>query len=451
MSQRVVVIGGGWAGISAAVCSVQAGFSVSIKEMAPELGGRARTVTIRDREFDNGQHILIGAYSQTLALMSLLGVPIEQTLQRTPFAVRYPDGTGIALPLGATKADLLFAAVLARGWRARDRAALIAWVTVLAARGFSCPAHWTVDRLCSWLPCRVRGDLIDPLCFAALNTPPSRASASTFLRVLKDTLLGAPGSSDLLIPKVGLTALLPGAAVGWLTDRGAQVQTRKRAMQISRAGSKWCVDDEAFDQVILACTATEAARLVADISPAWAAGAASLDHESIVTVYLRAGQAKLPIPMMALANGPNAPAQFIFDHGALGAELGTFACVVSAPQQKPTSALYPFVEGCKRQLRETLSRYGVHAEPLVLAAIEQKRATFSCAPSLQRPATTIADGLFAAGDYVDGPYPATLEGAVRSGAFAAAQVVSFCTRQESRGDAGIPTCENRLPALIGLK
>jgi predicted NAD/FAD-dependent oxidoreductase len=155
---------------------------------------------------------------------------------------------------------------------------------------------------------------------------------------------------------------------------------------------------------------------VGEVNPQWAATAAALCYEPIVTVYLRARGARLPAPMTALLEGPEQPAQFAFDHGALGGHDGLFAFVVSGAAPWVERGLTATAQSVLQQARPLLA--GV--EPSLVRALAEKRATFRCTPALRRPALRIAPGLLAAGDHVDGPYPATLEGAVRSGEAAAA-------------------------------
>jgi hypothetical protein len=170
---------------------------------------------------------------------------------------------------------------------------------------------------------------------------------------------------------------------------------------------------------VLACGAGEAARLVAPLERAWSARAAALHYEPIVTVYLRCAGAALAQPMMALLPTAQAPAQFAFDHGALGGEAGLFAFSISSARA--------WVD---RGLKATAAAVLAQARPLLpnatpLRALAEKRATFRCTPGLDRPPAQIAPGLVAAADYVQGPYPATLEGAVRAGEQAAALLCGF--------------------------
>ena len=104
---RIAVIGGGWAGLAAAVEAVSLGAAVTLFEMAPTLGGRARSLEGSEPALDNGQHILIGAYTASLALMRRVGADPEADLLRMPLRLRYPDRDTLTLPGGLLVADRL--------------------------------------------------------------------------------------------------------------------------------------------------------------------------------------------------------------------------------------------------------------------------------------------------------------------------------------------------------
>ena len=417
---RVAVVGGGWAGLAAAVSLTEAGRRVTLFEMAPQLGGRARRVDSDGQGFDNGQHILIGAYAETLALMRRVGANPDALLVRLPLSLRYPQGHGLRLPAGPALPAFVRGVLGCPDWTWGERLALLMAAAGWALRGFRCSPALTVDRLCARLPARIRADLIDPLCIAALNTPAGDASAQVLLRVLSDALFSGPGAADLLIPRTTLDALLPNPAARWLRAAGATLHLAHRVGTIERNGVGWAVDGVPFDAVILACSAAEAARLAGPVAPVWSARAAAFAYEPIVTVYLQADGARLTAPMMALHAGDDtAPAQFVFDHGALGGVPGRFAFVISGAAPWVARGREATAQATLAQAQAAFPPGTWPNLPRVLQVITEKRATFRCTPGLSRPAAAIAPQLWAAGDHVEGPYPATLEGAVRAGRAAA--------------------------------
>ncbi|WP_336470509.1 hydroxysqualene dehydroxylase HpnE [Azohydromonas sediminis] len=417
---RVAVVGGGWAGIAAAVHATRAGHAVTLFEMAAQLGGRARSVDAGGARLDNGQHILIGAYVETLALMRTVGVDPQEVLARQPLALVGPDGQGLRLRRGPAVPAFVAAVLRHRGWSWRERAALLRHAAAWALAGFEADAACTVERLCAAMPQRVRDELVAPLCVAALNTPAPEASAQVFLRVLRDALFAGRGAADLLLPRAPLSEVLPAPARAWLQAHGSRVRLGHRVQTLTATTAGWAVDGEDFDAVVLACTAHEAARLARAVAPAWAAQAAAFEYQPIVTVYLDSAGTRLPQPMTALPEGPDAPAQYVFDHGALGACAGRFAAVVSGARAWTQRGLEVTAEAVRQQLLDAFAPGTWRSPPLVRRVLADKRATFACTPGLQRPATVLAPRLCAAGDYVAGPYPATLEGAVRAGKAATA-------------------------------
>jgi hydroxysqualene dehydroxylase len=419
--RRVAVIGGGWAGLAAAVEATRRGHRVTVYEMAPQLGGRARQVDFGDAVLDNGQHILIGAYSQTLALMKTVGVDLDQALLRTPLRVTYPDGTGLQLKAGSPIVAFASAVLRYPGWGWRDKQSLLVTATRWALSGFRCYPALTVAQLTAHLPPAVRDELLDPLCVAALNTPAAQASATVFLRVLKDALFSGPGSADLLLPRQRLSDLWPFPAARWLVNAGAFVHLCTRVEQLERDAESWRVNGKSADAVVLACTANEAARLTAAHAPEWSRQAGALGYEPIVTVYLRSPGLHLPRPMMALHSDALRPAQFAFDLGAISGLDGVIALVVSGAATWVAQGIDALTQAALAQAQHAFAAQLAH--PLVaLRTVTEKRATFLCTPLLRRPAIQVQPQLFAAGDYVEGPYPATLEGAMRSGVAAAAAI-----------------------------
>jgi hydroxysqualene dehydroxylase len=455
---KVTIIGAGWAGLAAAVELVKSGHEVSVFEASGHLGGRARAleVTLPDgtsATLDNGQHILIGAYSETLRLMQEVGVDPAQHLLRLPLTLPFPDGDKLQLPdwkkPWIAGLDVAAGVLRARSWNMADKLSLLRAATLWKSAGFQCAPTRSVAQLCQGITAPVMQMLIEPLCVSALNTPAAQASAQVFLRIMHDALFaqtsGDWGSSNLLLPRADLGALFPQAAAAWLRARGAQLHMQSRVEQITLLQNKEqtieviCRPTGQNDLQTLSCNALllatppqEALRLLAQQAPAraWLEVAQGLRFEAIATVYAYAPSVRLPYPMMALKSSQNQPAQFVFDRGQLDGHGGVLAFVVSASQGDAQTLQAQVIAQGREQL--TLPQL----EPI--KTIVDKRATFACTPGLQRPAIQIApqrisslasglptSRLLACGDYVQGPYPSTLEGAVRSGIAAAHELAHF--------------------------
>jgi len=427
--------------MAAAIAHRQAGRQVTVFEAARTVGGRARAVpgvlpNGTAATLDNGQHILIGAYTESLRLMRLVGVDPTTALLRLPLTLQFPDGQGLQLPDLAPPLDALLGIVRAKGWGWQDKVALLRTATAWQLRGFRCAPHTSVADLCAPLTPRLMAEFIDPLCVSALNTPAREASGQVFLRVLQDSLFSGRGGSNLLLPRTDLGALFPEAAMRWLVQQGGQVVTGQRIQRLMPLPSgRWQVAGtegaaqgseapEAFDHITLACPSWEAARLVDGLASTaglaaaarWSATAGALRFEAITTVYAHASGARLPLPMLALRNTAEHPAQFVFDRGQLDGQQGLLAFVVSASDGDRA-----LIE--QQVLQQAAAQLGVPGLRPVQTVVE-KRATFACTPGLQRPAMQVLPGLTACGDYVDGPYPATLEGAVLSGTAVAARAAA---------------------------
>lgn len=451
---RLAVVGAGWAGMAAAVTAAKQGADVTVFEANRVLGGRARALPItlpngRSLTLDNGQHILIGAYRETLALMQTVGVDLEQTLLQLPLGLPLPDGSGLQTPAWAAgwrpPLDALAAIATARGWTWGDRLALLRTMLRWRLQGFTCRPDLTVAQLCRDLPAIVVDVLIEPLCVSALNIPGDQASAQVFLNVMRDALFGQGhaglGAAHLLLPRTDLSALLPEAAAQWLQTRypgRVRIHRGARVTALDAQAHGWQLQGthhgqgfkDCFDRVVWATAAGTAAQTMAqtatraratapgnlaDALRKWTDTAAALHHTAIATLYLWAPGQALRAPLLALHSGPNTPAQFVFDRGQLRPQdplmQGVLALVVSAANGERETLQ-------TQVLRQACTQLGLRqVQPLQM--VVERRATFACTPGLRRPPAAIAPGLWAAGDYLEGPYPATLEGAVRSGLAAA--------------------------------
>jgi len=388
---------------------------------------------------DNGQHILLGAYNETLRLQRQVGIDPESALLRLPVQMRYPEGSGgldFVAPRWPAPWHLFGALLRAKGLKRDDKLALARFTSAARWMGWVLYKDCSVDELLERFgqTPRLARLLWYPLCIAALNTPPSRASAKVFLAVLRDSL-GAKrrAASDMLLPCMDMGALFPQAAARYLEQHGGAVLTGTKLTAITKAGDGWRAtlngQESAFDAVVLATPASQSAALLAPHAPELAEQLGALAYEPIATCYLQYDPSvRLDLPFYALLDDPAASrwGQFAFDRGQLDAgQAGLLAVVVSAAGDAAALEQDALAALIAAQLAQDLRRPEL-ASPQWSRVITEKRATFSCTPNLVRPGNeTPLPGLVLAGDYTASDYPATLETAVRSGV-AAATVIGAC-------------------------
>jgi squalene-associated FAD-dependent desaturase len=435
---RTAVIGAGWAGLAAASALRDAGDEVYVFEASHTPGGRARRVDATEwpAPLDNGQHILLGAYTECLALMRRLGRDPERLLMRRPLHIERTDGS-FRLHAPRLPAPLHAAWALARaqglGWAARWAA--VRMMRALARQRWAAPAELSVAALLRLhaQPEAVVAMLWEPLCLAALNTPVVQASAQLFVRVLGDALGGKRRYSDLLLPRCDLSELWPDAAAARCKMRyGVTVRTLTPLRP--GAGPAFDVGGERFDAVVVATPPAVAQRLLQPyaITPDEQALCLSLtrfSYSPIATLNLRlAAPWRLPQPMMMLAEDAarGHDGQWVFDRAALAGrdDYGELAIVVSAAERLLDRDREQTAQALIEQLRQQCGRLAPMPAVRDSLLYVDKRATFEALPDMPRPSNrTPWPGLVLAGDWTDTGYPGVLEGAVRSGAQAARQLI----------------------------
>ncbi len=409
MAQRIAIVGAGYAGLACAVELADAGshlpIEVEVFEASRTLGGRTRSVDWEGVTVDNGMHILVGAYRETLRLMQKVGVG-ETALRQQTLHLEFPGHVKVAAPRLPAPLHLAWALLTAQGLNWKEKIAAIRFMQALKKARFRLPRDITAQQLIANQPPALRRFLWEPLCLAALNTPAKIASAQVFLNVLRDSLAADRAASDFLLPSVDFSRLFPEPAARFIEARGGKVHRSRRIHSLDELND--------FDHRVLAVAPYHLPALAPQIP------LPEFTWQPIATIYLQYPEAVcLSFPMLGMASGHG---QWVFDRGQLVGQHGLLAVVISG-------------EGTWQTLTHKELGQAIHREIAVLQpnlpnphktwVIEEKRATFACTPNLARPTTATADpNLWLAGDYVAGDYPATLEGAVRSGIAAAQNILA---------------------------
>lgn len=422
----VVIVGGGWAGLAAAVELAGHGTPTLVLESARQLGGRARAVRFGAYHVDNGQHMLLGACHSVLTVLRTLGVSEASVFRRQPLNLSLRGATGeeIRFRTHRLPAPLHLAAglLLTEGISFNSRIAALRLLRDMRKRGFTINPDIALK---DYLAIRKQGPealraLWQPLCLAALNTPVATASTKLFLRVIRDIFFAGRRDSDLLLPILDLSACLPRPATDYIEQRGGSVRLGVRVSGIAikdGAVSGVLVQDELIPakHVIVATPPAACVSLLREHAALAniATRVASLTSQPICTLYLRYPEhITLERDFVGLLDSS---VQWLFDRGRLTGDKGLISAVIGGAS--------PYMRLSAEALTDTvaaeIARYfPTWPAPSLTKLIRERQATVAAVTDVDRlrPAhATPVKGLWLAGDYTATGYPSTLEGAVKSG------------------------------------
>ena len=393
---KAAVVGGGLAGLAAALELVDAGHEVTLYEARPTLGGAVQTLPERDGDPspppDNGQHVALGCFSEYLAFLDRIGEGASYSRRPLVLPVLGAGGrrADIKPSLGALlsyghlsvrdRVRIPLVAARCRGARARPGETFGALLRRLGASDAAVERFWDV--------------FIRP----ALNLPADEVDADAGLFTVRTALLGPRASSDLILPAKPLGWMHGDAAGRALERAGATIETGVRIED---------PDDLDADAVVLATPSQK------------------LERSPIVSVHLLFDGVLLATPLAALLGSD---AHWVFDRGALTGRLperGQYLTVVSSgvPELMPIRGR-ELVDRIAAQLTERLGA----AELLWSRVSREPEATIAIRPGVARPAPgLVRPGLARAGAWTQTGWPATMESAVRSGRIAARALLSEVT------------------------
>lgn len=420
-----LVIGGGWSGLAAAVTLCHHGESVHVLESAKQLGGRARNVIWHDKTIDNGQHLMIGAYTDMLEMMKLLGASPSQAFDRQTIDLSLIDNVYPKLNLSANN---FLPWPLSLAWSLFTSTGLTGLLQVNKLQNnISTLLNSDDISVSEWLHKnkqseRLTKQLWEPLCLATLNTPIAEASAHVLAKVIQDSLGQGQQAADLLIPKQALGDLFPQYAANYLADNGASISLQTRISELvvknnAVTGVKTNKDEFiAADNIIVATSPHHASQLLAPYSDLEIP-----DFYPIATVYLQyPDNSRLTKSALGMTGSTS---QWLFDRSLQ--HPGLMAVVISGPGKHEQMTNDELVELVSAEIHEYNPELPENSlESLV---IREKRATFACTVGIEqrRPkSATNIKGLWLAGDYVSNSYPATLEGTIRNGKNCALVVIN---------------------------
>jgi squalene-associated FAD-dependent desaturase len=449
MSARVAVIGGGVAGIAAALDCAQAGARVTLVEVRPRLGGAAYSFEREGLTMDNGQHVFLRCCTAYRALLRRIGGEQGVFVQpRLEIPVLSPGGRVTVLRRSGLPAPLHLALALARYRHLTLSQRAGAARAALAMRRLRPDARGLDERtLGEWLAAhgqdaRAVAALWDLIALPTLNLPASRASLALGVFVFRKGLLERADAGDIGFHRRPLSEIVGDPAERALRTAGVQLRLGWRAEDLRRAGNGFEVsgggEGLSAEAVIVALPHARAAKLIEPLDRRAAARAEALRDAPIVNLHVVYDRVVCEQPFAA---GVRSPVQYVFDRsdaGGVGEGRQYLAVSLSGAEREMGASVDELRERFLPALAELFPR-ARQARVEQFVATREHAATFRAEPGSAalrcEPRTAVA-GLALAGAWTATGWPATLEGAALSGHAAARCALEAIGVEAPSGAAG---------------
>jgi squalene-associated FAD-dependent desaturase len=457
---HTIVVGAGWAGLSAALALTRQGHNVILLEAAPQAGGRARAIPFGSYTVDNGQHILLSAYTEILRLLRWLNIPEETIFVRKPFEwfmLNLEDtkkSIQLKMPSHLSLLKGFFSFLTIKGFSLKERLRVIQFCRDIYYNNFNLSHDISVYDFLVRVkqPISLIEKLWGPMALAALSTPIHQASAQVFVKILRDifkqkrnpfSIKSPPDNtdshSDWLFPKVDLSALLPNPMIQYIKQNGSSIfyNQRVQGLIIENGECKGVqTATRAFysEHVILATPPHISAKLIgshsqsADSCKKLITNLLKFYYQPITTIYLRYPHPiNLKKPMIGFINST---LHWMFDRNFAG-QPDVLSIVITGNGSHTLLSHAELITKIQDEIKRACANFEafqtLQAIPIDYRVVTEKRAAFSCDVGINKyrpvPETPLSN-LWLAGDYMAPCYPATLEGAIQSGTKAVQLILS---------------------------
>lgn len=455
---RVVVVGGGVAGMAVALELADRGHTVRLLERRPFLGGRVFSFQERrgGLALDNGQHALLGCYEATLAFLRRIGSADLLYWHGLRMEMREPGRRGV-LDAGRTPAPLHLSRALLRYslLSSVEKARAVGGASVLMARWKAAPDGFASRTVRDVLRSMGQTEplcrrLWDPIAIAALNADPAEASAALFAAVLERAFFGRTQDASIVLPAVPLGEVFGGPGERALRAAGVDVLAGTSLTGVNGdphlgAAAVETSDGRTFeaDAIVLAVPPTALRRVRFGNETACEALGPWVDvlgeTMPIVSTHVALEQ---PVSLPAMTGLLGTATQWVFHTNRFrrdATESTLLSCVVSAAANLDGRDDRDIARETAADLERLCPEIG-RVAPESVHVVREKHATIAATPAatqVRPPVHTNVPGVFLAGDWVDTGLPATIESAAVSARDAAAAVAAFRPPEIARRSRGV--------------